>query len=428
MTTTPANVAGRTGTTFIGGAEARLLAATCGRPWVPGADLSARPAASAASRGTVVVFGTYDDLLTVLRTRPARTIWRPTGVRLPLSREAPWALRRVHVAVAPDDLVGDAVAAAGAPTIVIPEAIAGPGRPRPDVPRPAGDRGGPPPGVRIAVVVDALDHTPGAALTVIAALAGGVTGTCARCARVPPVTFSPHTAHLVEPPACPCGGAFVPAPALDVTARVTLGADVRTAWALEYLTGLRTWFGLEDRVVLDDPAVLPAPPDPFDPFDPFDAFDPFDPFHPFDDRGDRPAPFDLHLVAGGAVSVPRGVLRAGAAGVPSVVAGYGACATRAGVRPCGFRTETIADDTVRVHADLADAAAAIVALTRQPVALHRLAGAARAAADAHDVDHLVPLWARVLAGASGPDRGDPLATRPRPVVGPVGAGSVGGSG
>ena len=362
-------MSGRDAVQVRGGAEARLVADACEAAWMP------LRAAGAAGQ-TVVVFGSFDELLTVLRARPARTVWRPVGQRLPLPRGAAWALRRVDVVVAPDVLLARSVGSV--PTVVIPTAVAR-DHDIDDIDDIDASRAHE--GLRILVVLEALDHAAGAALTVLAALAHGLVETCAACGCDAPLTFSPLTARQVAAPACPCGGELVRQPALDLRAHVVLPDADDTPWAHEYVAGLRSWFDLEERVTIAEAT---------------DATEPL------------PAGFDLHLCAGGGAAVPRGVYVAAAAGLPTIMAGHGTIADAdaadvLGVRPCGYRTETIADDTVRVHLDLAHACRSVLDLAADADERCRLGAAARAASADHDIERLVPAWRRVL------DRSTPAA-------------------
>lgn len=355
------------GVIMLGGAEARGLAGALGCRWSPLADLG-RVGMDTAD--TVVVFGAFDDVLAALRTGPARILWRPMGQPTPLPRRAPWVLRRLDLVVAPDDVVGRVVAAAGAPTTVLPPAVDtrwGPAADR------LGSASAP---WRIAVILDQLDHTAGAAMTLLGALARGRTRRCTGCAGLAPFRFSPVTAQPAAAEPCPCGGNLASIAPLDVQGYITVSDERRPSWTHEYLTGVRSWLELEDVVVLDDREVVEPRSE--------------------SELMSSIADFDLHLSAGTGPSLPRGVFVAGAAGVPSIVPGYGAAAGVPWLRTCRYRTETLADDSLRVWLDLADAARLVVDLVEVAETRRLAAEAARSAVARHDVRLLAPRWRRIL--------------------------------
>jgi len=348
----------------LGGSEARCIADACGWGWRPCRD-------DVAGVGTVVVFGTFDDMLAVLRTRPAHTLWRPTAQRLPLPRGAPWALARLDLVVAPDEVVGRAIAASGVTTAVIPPAIEARGAPLGITLRPHSTKLG------IAVILDTLDHTAGAAMTLLSVLARGLVRRCARCGGFPPIAFDSRTGRAVPAGSCGCGGDIVPIAPLDLRAYLTVQDHDRPPWAHDYLSGVRSWLELDDRVVLDgDSSVDSATTE--------------------TELVSFIANFDINLSASGTPSLPRGVLLAAAAGVPSIVPVAGSAVDLAWVRPCGHRTETLTDDSVRVCFDLADATRVILELVEHTEERHLLGESARRAAADHHVSRLAPRWTQLV--------------------------------
>lgn len=367
---------------MLGGAEARLVAQTCHIPWRPLHD-------HASADDLVVVFGTFEELLAVLRTRPASTLWRPTNHRLPLPPGAAWALRRLHRVVAPDEVTAAATRAAGASTVVVAPMV--PPLPTRDATRASGRTRGPgPPGAEllVGVVLDTLDHHAGAALAVLAGLARGRLRWCSRCdatlaPRVDPVRAGPTAVTR-----CPCGSAVEVVPARPLRAFVAVLDESQPLWGLEYLRGLRSWLGLADVVELDDGPVAVE-----------------------EHVMGRLQGVHVALAAGSGPAAPRGALLAAGAGVPALVPDHGEAASGRWGTPCAVRTETVADGSVRVHLDPGATARALLAVSAARGAPRRAPGETTSAWQACLPEVLAPQWWRVLA------RADSSVTRPGLVSG-----------
>jgi len=192
--------------------------------------------------------------------------------------------------------------------------------------------------LRIAMVVEHVDHNVAAMLTVVGAIARGRWGCCAASGEAGAVSFESRTALLSAQGRCRCGHELLEQGPRAIVGSLLVRDHRLGLGGRGYISRTRRWLGVEDEVtVLVQASITDT-----------DVMTWF-------------AAHDVHLAAPAADHVPPSVILASQAVVPSILPSPDLTSSVPWIRMAPVRMDLRSDGSRRMHIEIGPTAAAVVA-------------------------------------------------------------------